>query len=385
MDFQLDIRTLLYLFIFGNLFIALLITFYRYHFTRDIASGTFIAAKWLQVACWCSMLLWDAMPRWIAIPFSNGLILIGYGLEIAALLLMMGMLGRKEMLYYLCIAAGSIVSFLVVVLFFNRPNMRVAVASLWAMLFVIYPALRLTRRKDGSPLQRLLGSVFYLIAAAMLVRAVAAAFLEPDMSALSPDAAQYPYLLGMFFMMIMGTAAFVLLSNEHSYEELKRMATYDTLTAILGRRAFFLEAEVKLALAVQKGEPYTLLLMDIDHFKTVNDTYGHDQGDKVLQEFALTVEARLGNGDLFGRVGGEEFAVVLYGLNEAESSLKAEQLREAVLAASQLKLPCDCTVSIGIITVKPDQWTSLSMLYKLSDRALYQAKQNGRNRVVRSS
>ncbi|WP_151736510.1 GGDEF domain-containing protein ['Paenibacillus yunnanensis' Narsing Rao et al. 2020] len=385
MDFQLDIPTLLYLFIFGNLFIALLITFYRYHFTKDIASGTFIAAKWLQVAYWCSMLLWDVLPRWIAIPFSNGLVLISYGLEIAALLLMMGMLGRKDKLYFLCIAAGSILCYLIVAVFFNQPNFRVATASFWAMLFVIYPAFRLTRRREGSPLQKLLGTVFYLIAAAMLGRAVAALFLEPDMAALSPDTAQYPYLIGMFFMMVMGTAAFVLLSNEHSYERLKRMATYDTLTAILSRRAFFMEAEVKLALAVQKGEPYTLLLMDIDHFKNVNDTYGHDQGDKVLQGFALTVEAILGNGDLFGRVGGEEFAVMLYGLDEEASTLKAEQLREAVVAASQINPPCEYTVSIGIITVMPDQWTSLSMLYKLCDRALYQAKQNGRNRVVRSA
>ncbi|KAI7262198.1 hypothetical protein KC345_g9495 [Hortaea werneckii] len=218
----------------------------------------------------------------------------------------------------------------------------------------------------------------------MLLRSFVALFVEPDMGPLSANLAQYLYYMGMFFLLIVGIAAFILLSNEHSYEKLKRIATYDSLTGILGRRAFLMEAEVKLAMAARKRECYSLLLLDLDHFKKVNDTYGHDKGDGVLQDFALTIESNLGNGDLFGRVGGEEFAVMLYGLDEYSSTLKAEQLREAVKEASKDSLACRYTVSIGIITVLPDPQTSLNSLYKLSDRALYQAKQDGRDRVVRA-
>lgn len=92
----------------------------------------------------------------------------------------------------------------------------------------------------------------------MLGRAFAALFLEPGMGALSANTAQYLYYLGMFFLLIVGTAAFILLSNEHSYKKLKKMATYDSLTGILSRRAFLLEAEVKLTLAVRKQEYYSL-------------------------------------------------------------------------------------------------------------------------------
>jgi diguanylate cyclase (GGDEF)-like protein len=384
MDFQLDIGTLLFLFIFGNLFTGLLITFYRFHFPKDIASTLFITAKWLQVFFWSSILLWDHLPHKLVIPLSNFLIFLGGTLEITALMMMMDILGRRAKLYYLALAAWSTISFCVIALFYNHANLRVAAASLSVMLYVIYPAVRLSASREAPPLHRIMSIIFYAIAAAMLCRFTVALFLEPEMGALSANTSQYLYYVGMFFLLVSGTAAFILLSNEHSYEKLKRIATYDSLTGILSRRAFLHEAELKLALAVKKGRPYSLLLLDLDHFKKVNDTYGHDKGDKVLQEFAFTVENNLGNGDLFGRVGGEEFAAVLYGLDEKSSSLKAEQLRAAVMESSSAIGPGKYTVSIGVITVLPNSRTSLNMLYKLCDRALYQAKQGGRNRVVRS-
>ncbi|OKP87609.1 GGDEF domain-containing protein [Paenibacillus sp. P32E] len=385
MAVQLDIRTLLYLFIFGNLFTALLTSFYRLHSSRDKASTLFIAAKWLQVAYWSSFLLWNVMPRYIAIPLSNALILAGGGLEIAALLLMTGLFGRKAKLYYWTISVCSVISYGSVALFYNRPNIRVATTSLWAVLFMVYPAFRLMKNRKGSPLQGLMGFIFFLFAVVMLIRSMTALFLEPGMGALSPNLPQYLYFLGMFFLLIVSSSAFILLSNEHTYEKLKRMATYDGLTGILGRRTFMQEAEQKLAYAVKKQEFYSLLLLDLDHFKRVNDTKGHDVGDAVLQDFVFTIQSNLKTFDLFGRVGGEEFAVLLCGLDEEDSGCRAEQLRQAVEeGASSFTYPGEYTVSIGIVTVLPGPLTSLNMLYKLSDQALYQAKQLGRNRVVRS-
>ncbi len=385
MEFQLDIRTLVYLFIFGNLFTGLLITFYRLHSPKDTASALFIGGKWVQVLFWSSILLWDYLPHKLMIPLSNVLILIGGILEITALMMMMDIFGRTARLYYALLTALSVTSFCVIALFFNQANLRVASASLSVLLYVLYPAVRLSAGKETPPLHRMTGLVFYGMAFAMLARFIAALFIDPEMGALSANMAQYLYYVGMFFMLVSGTAAFILLSNGHSYERLKRIATYDSLTGILSRRAFLLEAELKLALAVKKGRPYSLLLLDLDHFKRINDTYGHDKGDGVLQEFALTVQNNLGNGALFGRIGGEEFAAVLYGLGEAESSCKTEQLRMAVAETSRITGTIGYTVSIGVMTVIPRPHTSVNMLFKLCDRALYQAKQGGRNRVVRYS
>lgn len=383
MDFQLDIKTLLYLFIFGNLITGLLITFYRFHSPKDMASGLFITGKWVQVLFWSSILLWDHLPHKLMIPLSNLLILVGGVLEITALMMMMDIFGRTAGLYYAVLTAGSVTSFCVIALFFNQPNLRVASASMSVLLYVLYPAARLSAGKERPPLHRITGFIFYGIAFTMLGRFLAALLIGPEMGVLSANLPQYLYYVGMFFLLVTGTAAFILLSNEHSYEKLKRIATYDSLTGILSRRAFLLEAELKLTLAVKKSRPYSLLLLDLDHFKKINDTYGHDQGDGVLQEFAYTVENNLGNGALFGRVGGEEFAAVLYGMDEADSSLKAEQLRVAVAEASRSTDTGAHTVSIGVITVLPEPRTSVNTLFKLCDRALYQAKQEGRNRVVR--
>lgn len=384
MDFQFDIQTMIYLFIFGNLFIALLITAYRFHSHKDIATTMFIQSKWLQVLYWCSILIWDYVPHFLSIPLSNALILGGGCLEIISLLMMMGMMGRKVKLYYLAITVCSTISFCIIAVFFNHSSLRIASASLWVIMFVIYPAHYLTTNKDGSPLQRMLGLLYYCFAAIMLVRTAVALIGETEMNVFTANLAQHLYYLGMYLLLTLGTAGFILLSNESSYETLKRIATYDEMTGILSRRAFIVEAHLKLARAAKKMDYVTLLLMDLDHFKKVNDTYGHDAGDRVLKAFALTTQSQLGNGDLFGRVGGEEFAVLFCGLDEESSEHKAEILRKAVMNSFQQEIPIRYTVSIGMITVLPTSNTPLDALYKLTDKALYRAKQEGRNRVVRA-
>lgn len=383
MGSQLDIQTLVYLFIFGNLFILLLITNYRRNATKDTASTLFIRSKGVQLLFWCSLLLWDYIPHPISIPLSNVLILIGYCLEIIALLLMMGIVRHKIKLYYLTLAVCSSITFCIVAVFYNQSSWRIACTSLWSILFVIYPAYHLTANSQGKPLQKILGISYYAFAGIMLVRAAVALIWEPEMNIYTSNLSQNLYYLGLYLLMIVGAAGYILLSNEHSYVKLKRIASYDELTGILNRGAFLQEAEARLEKAVYHKEYISFLLLDLDHFKEINDTYGHDTGDIVLEDFASTIKDKLGNGDLFGRLGGEEFAVILCGLDEASCDRKAEALREAVMNTSIQRIPQGITVSIGVITVIPDQDVWISKLYKLSDKALYQAKQEGRNRVIR--
>lgn len=103
--------------------------------------------------------------------------------------------------------------------------------------------------------------------------------------------------------MFLWTAGFMLLSRERIYAELERVSTYDELTGILNRRAFVQRAGPLLDTAAKEATPFSFLLLDVDHFKSINDTYGHDTGDKVLRDFASKIEGQLANGDLFGRFG----------------------------------------------------------------------------------
>ncbi|MEK4881743.1 MULTISPECIES: GGDEF domain-containing protein [Paenibacillus] len=383
MDSQLDIKTLVYLFIFGNLFILLLITNYRRGAPKDRASTLFIRSKAVQLLFWCSLLLWGHIPRALSIPLSNALILLGCCLEIIALLLMMGILGQRIKLYYITLSILSSITFSIVAIFFHHSSWRIACTSLWSILFIVYPAYHLTVNPKGTPLQKILGILFYAFAGIMLLRAIVALIWEPEMNVFTTNLSQYLYYLGMYLLLIVGAAGFILLSNEHSFVKLKRIASYDDLTGILNRGAFLEEAEVRLEKAVAEQEYFSFMLLDLDHFKEINDTYGHDTGDVVLEEFALTIKDNLENSDLFGRLGGEEFAVILCGLDEAGCDRKAEVLRKAVMKTPTQKLLQGYTVSIGVITIMPDQEIWINKLYKLSDKALYQAKQEGRNRVIR--
>ncbi|WP_339319225.1 diguanylate cyclase [Paenibacillus sp. FSL R10-2734] len=383
MGFQLDIKTLVYVFIFGNLFILLLITNYRSNVKRDTASTLFIRAKIAQLLFWCSLLLWNHIPSAIVIVLSNALVLVGCCLEITALLLMMGVPGSRIKLYYITISISSSITFCIVALFFNNSGLRIAFTSLWSILFVIYPSYHLTANKKGTPLQKILGLLFFAFALIMLVRAIVALVWVPEMTVFTTNLSQYLYYLGMYLLLIVGAAGFILLSNEHSYIKLKRIASYDDLTGILNRGPFFQDAELMFEKAVFGQEYISFLQMDLDHFKEVNDTYGHDTGDMVLEHFASTIKANLENGDLLGRLGGEEFAVILLGPDEESCDRKAEALREAVMRASTQKISLGYTVSIGVITIIPDLEDSIDKLYKLSDKALYQAKLDGRNRVIR--
>lgn len=162
--------------------------------------------------------------------------------------------------------------------------------------------------------------------------------------------------------------------------ELIARATRDGLTGARTRRAF--TEDLDRALAARNRVPGVLVLFDLDHFKAVNDSRGHAAGDAVLRATARAVQRELRQVDSFGRVGGEEFAVLLQGVTEPEGLVIAERLRAAIAAASVPDHPgLRVTASFGLAAV--DAVTpSAAALMAGADRALYAAKAAGRNRVV---
>ena len=166
--------------------------------------------------------------------------------------------------------------------------------------------------------------------------------------------------------------------------KLKRMATVDELTMISNRRHFFDLAKREVALARRNGSQSTLLMLDVDHFKSINDTHGHDIGDMVLQKLAYFCQELVRAEDVFARLGGEEFVVLMPNSDEAEGLDVAERLRRRV---EELKLvvteslSLTITVSIGVASVTFREH-SLREVLKHADQAMYQAKNRGRNCVV---
>lgn len=159
---------------------------------------------------------------------------------------------------------------------------------------------------------------------------------------------------------------------------LDRLSQTDPLTGLLNRRGFDVLAKPALALARRAGRPLTVMMLDIDHFKVVNDEHGHDAGDYVLVALARLMRERLREADVVARVGGEEFVALLPDTDLEGGVRVADMLREAVAA---LQLPCGpVTVSAGVAMVGAST-SDMSELLHQADMALYRAKGSGRNRV----
>jgi diguanylate cyclase (GGDEF)-like protein len=178
--------------------------------------------------------------------------------------------------------------------------------------------------------------------------------------------------------------AFILLAMAKERTELrhKTAAMVDPLTGIANRRAFLQEGTEMMKRQTVDRRPTAVVLIDLDHFKSVNDRFGHAIGDRVLQVFAETAGANLTAVDLLGRLGGEEFAVVLHDANRERALVVAERIRSAFAAAAAEVggRPVMATVSIGMV-INEDPTFDVAALLAQADQALYHAKERGRNRV----
>ena len=173
----------------------------------------------------------------------------------------------------------------------------------------------------------------------------------------------------------------VWLSVEKYEFHLRKLAFHDPLTGVFNRRGFFERIGERLKTAAL-SDLFAYLAIDIDHFKWVNDRYGHSAGDVALVVFTQTVEEEVGRMHVFGRTGGEEFAVFLPGANQSEAALlTAERLRRAVseLRFSVPSGTISVTISLGVAQVAPKE--SLTDTLKRADGALYESKRSGRNQV----
>ena len=166
-------------------------------------------------------------------------------------------------------------------------------------------------------------------------------------------------------------------------DELRQLANTDALTGATNRRHFLELCDKELQRARRYGRPMALLMMDVDHFKRINDSHGHALGDEVLKRLVETCQADLRGQDVLGRLGGEEFAVVMPECTLEAAETVAERLRRT-LAANTVPAAGESvnfTISIGVVDWAPER--SLEATLERADKAMYAAKSAGRNRVVR--
>ncbi|MBK6652134.1 MAG: GGDEF domain-containing protein [Betaproteobacteria bacterium] len=228
----------------------------------------------------------------------------------------------------------------------------------------------------------LLGFALLMLALATLARGIVGGFF-PDQypSFRSPHPINLAWLIAVNVTVVLGTVAMMVAWREEVEQTLRDLAMKDPLTGLLNRRGFFDLGEAALARARRHSVPWVLMMLDLDHFKRVNDNHGHEVGDRALALFARLMAENQRAGDLAGRIGGEEFGVLLSHANPAAAIAFDERLRERLLTTSKAELGFELNFSAGLVQALADPENLQSVLQR-ADTALYRAKGAGRGQMV---
>jgi diguanylate cyclase (GGDEF)-like protein len=186
----------------------------------------------------------------------------------------------------------------------------------------------------------------------------------------------------MFAATVAPSFGFLIMHRERAEQALRTLAMHDALTGLFNRRAFTELCEREVARSRRAGASFAVLMLDLDHFKRVNDSQGHQAGDQVLADFARRAQRCMRAGDILGRYGGEEFCALLAGAARKDAMAAAERIRAQAEQPPLGALPWPVTVTIGVAVCESGGQAALDAVIARADQALYGAKRSGRNRVM---
>lgn len=256
---------------------------------------------------------------------------------------------------------------------------RVVIFTL-ALVAAIAPHLLLLWRRGQGFAARLTLCVLLLQTLMLLLRAATTFWLDgAQQQRFAPSTLQTAYLAMFHFGILLASIGVTLMASERVRSEFQLLATRDSLTGVYSRHAIFQEGERAWAQWQKTGVPFSLLLLDLDHFKRINDRWGHPMGDRVLQNFARRCAAQLRGADRLGRYGGEEFLLILPGADTASALASARRLHQAARLPASPDHP-GCSTSVGVATVRAGD-AGLGALLARADAQLYRAKEQGRDQV----
>lgn len=325
------------------------------------------------------------IPDALSIGVANGL----YWLGLSMLWTGMRLFSRRPVhLWLIWLPALAIaLAFTFVPAIAGDFRIRVQISCYSLALITIVTALDLIGDQRREPLvaRRIVLLAVLVSTFALLGQGVLASVVGPSATSLQgvPRVQQASAILLVVVTMLWHIGLLLMIS-ERLQNRLLLLAERDGLTGVLNRAGFERLGQRQVERCHRSGSASTVLMMDLDYFKQVNDRYGHDIGDQMLRLFVQTVRGLLRPGDLFGRYGGEEFCVLLPATVAADAVVIGERLRECF---ERVSLPVDqerslsTTVTIGVYTV-PGHDRSLASAMKIADAALYVGKRRGRNCVV---
>ncbi len=375
----LDFRTLSLMVVISSVLYAVTIAFFalqanQYQGIKAYMWGAICAAIGFLAGA-----IYSAMPELVFLRFVATEFLI-----IAPYLYCIGIANFLDFKPHYLLLSGILFSAFVSISYFGLFKTTVvfgnAVTPVYGIIFYSIACYYLWQRRE----ENFSRSIFFMLAnlifiiMVFILRCYVVIALEVK-SSFTNHPLNNGFLLVVFISGYLRNVGFIVMVSHRLYEDLRAAAFQDFLTKLYNRRATQQYLEQQFNLFKRHRFPCSLILLDIDHFKAVNDNYGHEIGDQVLQTIASTLKAQLRKTDILGRWGGEEFLVLLPNTRIKHACEVAEKLREKIQTQPINEL--FCTISSGVKMLDEDD-LSADMAVKRTDDALYEAKHLGRNRVV---
>lgn len=372
---SLDPRSLIAMGGFMALVMGLVLGFMRRYYPPGILGLGYWA---LAPAVWLIATVFFAIPspwhpevwRW----FGNGLVLLGFVLFHVGCRRFFG----QRVQWRRIVVPFALVMLSLAWFAGPDPSYRMRVAIVTAAIAVAHTStlVFLWQRGNRNFPVRMVQVTLALHLCVLLVR-LQSVLSVPEVGNLMEASTLQTFYLGAYVLaVLLLSIGAVLMATDRVRTELEHMATHDVLTGTLNRRAILGFCEDEHERSLRYKQPFSLMMIDLDHFKAVNDTHGHQHGDRVLLHFVECTRAALRRADRFGRYGGEEFLVLLPNTTTDAALPVAERIRAALSTGHAL----DCTASIGLTHWRGPEDTLDAMLGR-ADAALYRAKAQGRNKT----
>ncbi|KQV84780.1 diguanylate cyclase [Massilia sp. Root351] len=377
----MDIKTLVLALALGNLSLCAALFFFEYESKKSLSLSTWAVAKQLQAAAWFLLYFRGVLPDMLTGPLANLLLFAGMALDAGALWEAAGRTGWRRVL--LPALAGASFVYLGCHFLEVEPGARAAAGFLIVSGFFLSGVAALAVAwRGGSMLRRYLVVTMAGLSVLVAGRGVLAATWPEGWSWVGPLVLQGVGFGALYLMMLTNAFGYLLLSREKLQSELARLEVIDPLTDVPNRRGFYQALAPWMALARRPGLPTALVILNLDQFKRVNDSYGHSVGDVVLKAMVEICKKQLRDSDLMGRLGGAEFAIQLPRTSQQDAAMVAERIRAAIAGQPVRadKAMISLSASMGVTTIRADD--STVTLFKRADGALQQAMLGGANRVV---
>ncbi len=352
---------------------SVVLFFMRRHYPRSIRGVGYWAAApaiWLVAS-----VLFGArgrLPDAVTLVLANVLLMLGSIVYYAGCRLFFGQ--TVQWRGWSALLAVSLLTFWVLTDLHPRYGWRLAIFT--AVMIAVYAVnLRFMWRRGSKRLPvRMVQIILAVHIAVLIFRFLTVAMGMAGDGLLESTPIQTLYIGAYVLTVLMLSIAAVLMATDRLVVELEHLATHDPLTRTLNRRALLQRFEDELARCQRTGKGPSLMMVDLDHFKAINDTYGHQHGDAVLVHFAQCAQAALRRADRLGRYGGEEFIVLLPETSAQDALVVADRIHAALAVGHAL----DCKLSIGLTGWIGPADTLDAMLAR-ADGALYDAKAQGRD------